>query len=195
MVTGPAEVALDYEVRQFHLGFAPDTTEYQGAPSDEVDQKWSDLYDMGNTLLDKDQAMLIPNKTILFPHDPNHRYLVNLDVFHQLHCLNLIRQAFHPEYYKPHNPGPHAGDEDGLLGPSHISHCIDSIRQSLMCNADISVMNWVWNERKGQNQPIGQNYHTCRRFDKIQEWARQHATYEPVDVSFREMDDPLSTAG
>jgi hypothetical protein len=38
-------------------------------------------------LIPKEQAAQLANKTIIFPHDRERRYIVELDVFHQLHCL------------------------------------------------------------------------------------------------------------
>lgn len=35
-------------------------------------------------------ASKLPNKTVLFPHDAEKRYLIELDVFHQLHCLVML---------------------------------------------------------------------------------------------------------
>ncbi|KJR86044.1 uncharacterized protein SPSK_09941 [Sporothrix schenckii 1099-18] len=136
-------------------------------------------------------AARLPNKTILLPHDKQRRYLVELDVFHQLHCLNMVRKALHPEYYVPHTPGLHTGDEDELLGPHHIDHCIDAIRQSLMCSADISSLTWSWDEHRRRHMERGTVLHTCKRFDKIQEWARAHTVRMPFDATYRERNDPL----
>ncbi|KAK3317707.1 hypothetical protein B0T19DRAFT_435447 [Cercophora scortea] len=191
MLYSPAQDALEYEVRKFRLGLDGDTTEFQGQPSPELDKNWSNLYDMGINLIPRGMAAKLPNKTIIFPHDEQRRYLVELDVFHQLHCLNMIRQALHPEYYKPHTPGPHPGEEDELLGHDHVDHCVDAIRQSLMCNADISVLTWRWNRKQKKNMEMGTILHTCRRFDKIQDWARKHAVYHNMDNEHREMNDPL----
>lgn len=103
----------------------------------------------------------------------------------------MIRKALHPEYYKPHTPGPNPGDQDELLGPDHIDHCVDAIRQSLMCTADVSVLVWTWNKKKKMNMEVGQIAHTCRKFDKIQEWARERAIYDGFDPAYRELNDPL----
>ncbi|WYZ45800.1 hypothetical protein EsH8_IX_000025 [Colletotrichum jinshuiense] len=187
----PAQDALEYEVRKFQLGLDGDITDYQGPPSPELDKRWSDLYNMGISRIPLSMAAKLPNKTVLFPHDDQKRYLIELDVFHQLHCLNMIRQALHPEYYKPHHPGPNPGDEDEILGNDHIDHCVDAIRQSLTCNADISVLTWGWSKEKKKNLEMGTIVHTCRRFDKIQEWAREHAVYHIMDAGHREMNDPL----
>lgn len=43
-------------------------------------------------------ARQLPNATEWIPGSDN-QYLVELDVFHQLHCLNSIRKTFFPERY------------------------------------------------------------------------------------------------
>lgn len=42
---------------------------------------------VGISLIGREDAAKLPNKTVIFPHDPERRYIVELDVFHQLHCL------------------------------------------------------------------------------------------------------------
>lgn len=103
----------------------------------------------------------------------------------------MVRQALHPEYYKPHLPGKQPGDEDELLGPSHISHCIDILRQAVMCNSDISPLVWQWDEKRSSYKEKATIMHTCKRFDKIQEWARGYAMYEMMDREHRVLNDPL----
>jgi hypothetical protein len=43
-------------------------------------------------------------------------YLVQLEVFHQLHCLNDIRKAFYPERY----PGKWRYDDDGTINRKNM---------------------------------------------------------------------------
>ena len=104
---------------------------------------------------------------------------------------NMVRKALHSEYYRPHNPGPNPGDQDELLGPDHVDHCIDAIRQSLMCSSDVSVLVWKWNKKWQRSLEVGQIVHTCRRFDKIQAWAKERAIYGGFDADYREANDPL----
>ncbi|KAK4496833.1 hypothetical protein PRZ48_012817 [Zasmidium cellare] len=68
--------------------------------------------------------------------DPGY-YAVILDVFHQLHCLNMIRKRVRSR---------ESFDEmqDGPLNTVHMDHCLDSLRQSLMCSGDITPMPFVW---------------------------------------------------
>lgn len=49
-------------------------------------------------------------------------------------------------------------------------HCIDSIRQSLMCSADVATMAFSWLPSKIL-EPNMEVTHTCRNFSKIRDWA------------------------
>jgi hypothetical protein len=55
----------------------------------------------------------------------------------------------------------------------HVDHCVEILRQRLICTADVSVI-WYW-WRSDTSPPklvpkVGLP-HTCRNFDKIQKWA------------------------
>ncbi|KAL0071714.1 hypothetical protein AAF712_000636, partial [Marasmius tenuissimus] len=121
----------------------------------------------------RDQAALMPNKTYPVLGEEDH-YMIALDVFHQLHCLNQMRKAMYPEHY-PNTP-------EGIHTP-HMRHCISSIRQSLMCSADISPIVWQWSEKSHAAKERSDVVHTCRNFDKIKEWARAHLLDHQQDMS------------
>jgi hypothetical protein len=104
IVQGPANDAIRYENRLFHSGSHEDTTQYQGYPSPEIDRAWNDLYsctfivyDCSNcancmltaatTLIPREMAEKLENRTVIYPPDSERRYMIQLDVFHQLHCL------------------------------------------------------------------------------------------------------------
>ncbi|KAJ3494300.1 hypothetical protein NLG97_g4167 [Lecanicillium saksenae] len=96
-------------------------------------------------------------------------YMVGLDVFHQLHCLNMIRRSIYPKRYNSS-----IVREDGsidFLAWSHLDHCIESLRESLTCNVDISAIPYRWNDETKIAEPNSQNMHMCRNFTKIRDWA------------------------
>ena len=108
----------------------------------------------------------------------------------------MIRQALSPDYYQPNTPNIINGHtEDGLLGPYHIKHCINQIRQAIMCYGDITPYVWQWNETYNTNQNLINTPHTCRNFDKIRDWARpeNHGGSPELGFDFkgREFNDPL----
>ena len=78
---------------------------------------------------------------------------------------------------------------NGTLGPGHVSHCIESLRQSLMCASDISIIVWQWNEVVLKAQPHGGIVHTCRDFDRLREWAQAHKAIAEFDEDVFVEDD------
>jgi hypothetical protein len=71
------------------LSFAPNN----------VFQYIADILSVGVSWIDAEAASKLPNTTTSLPNDPD-RYIVELDVFHQLHCLNSVRKAMYRDRYK-----------------------------------------------------------------------------------------------
>ncbi|KAG6856702.1 hypothetical protein H0H87_001491, partial [Tephrocybe sp. NHM501043] len=129
----------------------------------------------GISQIPEEQAQQLVNSTLPAPLD-NSNYLVGIDVFHHLHCLNMIRKALHPVWSPDYYPPDPREDEEEHQG--HLGHCVNSLRQSLQCNADISPIIW----RKLENGRILPRFdivHTCRDFDRIREWGLGHRTVIP----------------
>jgi len=176
MLYSPAQEALEYEVKTFTVG-KKHKTKYQGLSLD-VDRAWGQLYNNTIFKMPKSQAALLPNRTYPIKDDPGY-YLGALDVFHQLHCLNTIRRALHREHYT----------EVVGMDEEHISHCVDSVRQSLMCNADISVNVWQWNDQLSNVVGHSTQAHTCRNFEKLRDWSRERRVHRWIDMKQYVQDD------
>ena len=87
---------------------------------------------------------------------------------------NKVRKALHPEYY----------DKENLrLDKGHWDHCIESIRQSLVCSADVSPLVWQWVDRVQEVRLAGNIIHTCRNFEKIRRWALERTLDRPLNFS------------
>lgn len=86
------------------------------------------------------EASQLSRPTSQISRDPVY-YITSLDVYHQLHCLNDIRKM--------------ARDFNSTVGglcrlqTMHKFHCNDSTRQSLMCNADLSLIIGIGQLRLG----------------------------------------------
>ncbi|KAJ0124044.1 hypothetical protein J7T55_012517 [Diaporthe amygdali] len=78
-------------------------------------------------------------------------YLMYMDVFQQLHCLNCLRKKLDP--WKASYPS--VGSDSTFPEGYHTAHCIDSIRLSLECHADVSMVPQRWADG-GSNR--GQSY-------------------------------------
>ncbi|ESK90002.1 hypothetical protein Moror_7932 [Moniliophthora roreri MCA 2997] len=172
LLYSPVNHLLEEKTVQFHSAVGKDTTIYMGEPSPEVDKAWDDLYGFGVNRILKHEADQLPVKTVRISGDPSH-YIVQLDVFHQLHCLNIIRKALHRDYYEHlHADSGHMPDskEDE---EQHVAHCIEHLRQSIVCASDVSTIVWQWIPERNQTMGRSGVPHTCKSFDKISEWASQ----------------------
>lgn len=52
-----------------------------------------------------------------------------------------------------------------------LDHCIESIRLSLTCQSDTTVLPFVWDTQGNSMNANFDTLHTCRNFSKFQEWA------------------------
>ncbi|EPE36852.1 hypothetical protein GLAREA_09015 [Glarea lozoyensis ATCC 20868] len=111
-----------------------------------------------------------------WPWDENKRIYI-LNGFHNLHCLDVVRQTVLQAY-----------DGKPLAKPlPHVVHCLDALRQEIMCNADDTPRyTGRLNEEAGRDHPvsgIGQQK-LCNSWDKLYEFAIEHsACYRPVNMS------------
>ncbi|KAI1119893.1 hypothetical protein F5Y10DRAFT_259444 [Nemania abortiva] len=136
-------------------------TQYVGMPTPEMDDAWVDIIRGGGVDLVGEEAKSVAGKTY---QKPGGWHLSGTHVFHQLHCLNKLRKATHPEYYGHHDFEPQANWR------MHLDHCIDYIRQSLQCSADMTSIAVDWNEARRRIVPNLEAVHTCRDFRHVQAW-------------------------
>ncbi|KZT35595.1 hypothetical protein SISSUDRAFT_1064338 [Sistotremastrum suecicum HHB10207 ss-3] len=175
----PVNNVVRNEVRVF--SHALSRSKFHGPPTNETDEAWEALYEGGISSIHVSQAVLLPNWTEAIPGNESY-YAVALDVFHQLHCLNLIRKALLPERYGPPDnvitvPGENSVQFD------HVDHCINSVRESLMCNADVAVNVWQWDDKKKRTKPRVDVLHTCKNWGDILDWATEHTMISGLDTS------------
>ncbi|KAF8850044.1 hypothetical protein BDZ45DRAFT_770933, partial [Acephala macrosclerotiorum] len=151
--------AVEYTKRRFNGSFNFQSV-YKGTPRKELDDAWDGLSPGSSAYY----------VVIQIPVAFGGGYYATLEVFHQLHCLNLVRMATYKEHYDHENA---FGDPAGWLR-KHIDHCIDMLRQRLMCTADIGLVTGVWVESYGEPYPDFSTQHQWCNLEKVQEWAKNH---------------------
>ncbi|KAF2240033.1 hypothetical protein EV356DRAFT_495882 [Viridothelium virens] len=95
---------------------------------------------------------------------------IRLDVFHQLHCLDKIRIYLHRDYY--------AMREHPQMQLIHVHHCLDSLREIIMCRGDTELVTFEYvSEERYPNPRPNPNFlveRKCRNWDAIADWAKEH---------------------
>lgn len=79
--------------------------------------------------------------------------------YHNLHCLAKIRTSVFEYQAQENQSEPWA----------HVVHCIDQLRQTMMCNIDTTLV-----PMSGPKEFIDGHYHVCKDYHDVFEWAGQH---------------------
>ncbi|KAI9733818.1 MAG: hypothetical protein M1818_007085 [Claussenomyces sp. TS43310] len=165
LIYTPVKQVVEFEKKVFHIT-VNDTNVYNMPPSPESDDAWSVLLQNMNLRLSGNDLRAL-NKTSVMLADGSGDYMGTLDVYHQLHCLQYIREVVHGDYYKFYK---------STVSPiDHADHCIESLRQSVMCNPDLSVLTFNWLPDIQGPWPEFESEHQCANWEKIDAWAGQRA--------------------
>ncbi|KAF2010398.1 hypothetical protein BU24DRAFT_399713 [Aaosphaeria arxii CBS 175.79] len=119
------------------------------------------------------------------PTEKGDRYSVS--VFHQIHCLGMIRAS----YYKGNGTAKPIGHLEGDLPADileevhehHIAHCFDYLRQALMCSADTTI-EWAVVQSTGERRQVdgwGVPHKKCKDWNVLMAWMNEHKA--PSDYS------------
>ncbi|KAF2102100.1 hypothetical protein NA57DRAFT_73537 [Rhizodiscina lignyota] len=149
----------------------PGPIDYVGEPSPELDEQWDKLLHNNSFMITEEEARATwPEEWVqAYSKMPEGEsgYLVELDMFHTLDCLNEVRKMLYPKYYG-------AKAEYNEFKDLHKGHCIDQIRQHIMCSGDLTpVPTKSYDVLDGVSvRYVNSNYpHTCRNFDSIRNWV------------------------
>lgn len=153
----------------------PGTVEYFGPPSKAVDDAWHALlHDQFPAMTDEEAAPFLPNLTRLPQTD---RYHFDPDLFHSLHCLNGIRSMLSGPLYNQKSDHMHGASPENMR--AHMDHCMDRIRQAIMCHGDLTPSPLYL--YPGVSGPIGKaGPHTCRKWEPIRAWMDERGKRAPV---------------
>ncbi|KAL1986125.1 hypothetical protein VTN96DRAFT_6777 [Rasamsonia emersonii] len=159
---------------------------YRGPPSPELDAAWSHIaYDMGVVGVPEEEALKAGLRKGDVRIPPGYKnsgyYMASLEVTHQLHCVNFLRKAawLNYPYYK--DKGWEFSDPPDEL-ERHLYHCIEILRQMLMCNADPGLIGYRWvRGREGHPYPYMNTPHKCRDFQGMLDWAYENMVSEDAD--------------
>ncbi|OCL09203.1 hypothetical protein AOQ84DRAFT_291711, partial [Glonium stellatum] len=168
----PALKSVKYNTLIFNGSFYQPSI-YRGNPSEELDASWdritdNPLFPISAMELGKIGKSL---NSVKYPPDRGGDYAGGLEVFHQLHCLNILRKYTYAEYYFPREKIFQLAPE---MVRAHLDHCIEIIRTNLMCTGDVSLLTYNWVYGLQHPTPNFNTQHKCRDFESIISWSTQN---------------------
>ncbi|KAF2196599.1 hypothetical protein GQ43DRAFT_382898 [Delitschia confertaspora ATCC 74209] len=173
-IYSPAVHIVEYEHTQFKLASPLNSSAYVGFGPD-VDNAWNRISYVPDVFVNDDgMKKLHKPMDSMMTDDPKTGepgYRVGLEVFHQLHCLNLLRQATRPDHYR--RLGGDLADQPEMLR-GHLDHCIEILRLNLQCHSDIHA--FTFHEKEGLEGPWPdyESHRVCRNFEGLLEWTKEN---------------------
>ncbi|KAL4783505.1 hypothetical protein BJX76DRAFT_357889 [Aspergillus varians] len=154
-------------------------------PSAENDAAWAQYERVLTHVVTREEVIKLgkdPDTVSRFDDDywgmGDDAYMVQLDVMHQIHCLNMLRKAAFADYpgYEP------ALDTKDKMWWIHLGHCSDILLQNLQCNANTEVLTLAWVEDRHPPWPDFSVNRKCRDFQALVDWQRDNAVdYDKFD--------------
>ncbi|PYH42456.1 oxidase ustYa family protein [Aspergillus saccharolyticus JOP 1030-1] len=150
-------------------------------PSAANDAAWARYENVLTHVITRDQVIKLgkdPETVARFDNEywgmGDDAYMAQLDVMHQIHCLNLLRKSAFADYpgYEPEL------DVKDKMWWIHLGHCTDILLQNIRCNANTEVLTLDWVEDRGNPWPDFSINRKCRDFDALLHWQHDNA----VDV-------------
>ncbi|KXT07799.1 hypothetical protein AC579_10259 [Pseudocercospora musae] len=188
---GPVMSSIDrtWRLRTFN-DFEFNVTRYTARAEDvgdDVEESWNDMGFTGppsiipleeahHWNLKKEHVTTDPQSD---PTAPYAGVIVKLQVHHDLHCVNYLRQAmyFNRDYYVRTNHASWTAKEHEMHGKYplvelHLAHCVDYLRQMILCQADLGVIPFV---QRGDAQVLDfARPRQCRNYESVMEWYEKH---------------------
>ncbi|KAH8171949.1 tat pathway signal sequence [Sarocladium implicatum] len=170
------DTGVKYRATKFEGKFH-DQEIYRQAPSPEVDAAWEALgvdYRAGAISYEDGLASGLEPSFVQRSEAYGGGFMVNVEGMHHLHCLNLVRKSlyFNHGYYEA--LGTNEFLNNGTMLEHHITHCLDTVRQVLMCNVDTGVLGQRWVDKdKPYGFPDFQTTHTCKNYEDVRKWAEK----------------------
>jgi hypothetical protein len=167
---------VEYSRVKFQLANPLNSSKYVGT-TDDVENAWMDIAYLPDQMISTtDFAKLNKPSSampVTHPKTGETGYRVGLEVFHQLHCLNLLRMATYPAHYTK-LWWSDTNDKPEKVR-AHLDHCIEILRINLMCFADVNVFTFHPREGKDGFWPDYESEHVCRNFERVKDWANENA--------------------
>ncbi|OSX62425.1 hypothetical protein POSPLADRAFT_1142692, partial [Postia placenta MAD-698-R-SB12] len=176
---------VEYE-SVFFNGSLAHPSEYRGPPSPYIDAAWGRL--TGHVLpvrITDDTltriGMAHRPSIVSYREEDGGGYVAIIEVSHQIHCLDMLRRHTYFDYYEPIKHSIPPGDAEFYR--IHLDHCIEMLRQRILCTGDVGMITFDWVKGHKKPYPNFNTLHVCRKLDNILDWSARHA----VDITVEDL--------
>ncbi|KAI0158113.1 hypothetical protein GGR57DRAFT_459069 [Xylariaceae sp. FL1272] len=185
----PLNEAIEYVEYDFENDFDQPSI-YRGPPTLELEAAWDALWRFDPVPFPIDKLPLVNRSDEalagrVLASTEKGTVAATFDGFHQIHCLNMIRQYTWRDWYFQHEdvvPPPLDMLASDVGTRIHVDHCIETLRKSIMCHGDTTPYFTVFDSEQSLGARADFSaHHKCRNFEKLRQWTRDNA--KALDLS------------
>ncbi|KAK7683575.1 hypothetical protein QCA50_013413 [Cerrena zonata] len=124
---------------------------------------------------DAEYRSIYPGKHLGFIRLGPKRRFFGLSMYHQIHCLDSLRNAILGRH-------GHGGASHEKRDVEHSHHCLNYLRQTIMCNADMTLEPEI---REG-SQDVGEGLavtHVCKDWSKVHAFVEENEKWAWGNIS------------
>lgn len=114
--------------------------------------------------------------SVRLPPESGGGYMAYLSSHHQLHCLYLLHQSLHQSYYSSRSV---VWELSAARRLSHWDHCVEALRQAVVCTADATVFTHDWYEGIAVPVANDHNKRRCADWDGHVRWQAERQVPAP----------------
>ncbi|CEJ92588.1 hypothetical protein VHEMI08231 [[Torrubiella] hemipterigena] len=176
----PMRHVISYESRPFALqsiylanGTINPTksNNFNGQPRPELESAWEELMQHQNVRVHQDElGDFAHDDSVVKLADGSGEYYSTVAVFHGLHCIQRLQKSMYPETYYPG-----LTKEEIFTLQRHTEHCLDWLREYLMCNADTSLIPIQWSSDSPGPIATDTGKHQCVVWEPVYNWMASRA--------------------
>ncbi|EFQ35644.1 uncharacterized protein GLRG_10788 [Colletotrichum graminicola M1.001] len=165
LVNSPANDGVEWELQTF-INNDNEHGPFSGPPREEVNRNWHRIINDENIILEPEYMKALGRDQFGVAVPDGSGFLGTLNVYHELHCIKRLYQYTYPDVY-PQGDTP----AEQASNRQHKDHCLDFLRQSAMCHADVGVITFQWSP-KSLVPVANATHHQCANWDKLAQWTK-----------------------
>ncbi|OAQ64300.2 hypothetical protein VFPPC_05587 [Pochonia chlamydosporia 170] len=154
---------------------------WMGDPRPELEEAWDSVIEHVRDIpvseaTIKGFGIPVPIESMArFPTDQGGDVFGEVEFKHQLHCLRSLRESnfLYYTHYKDVEQRQMLNVEDVYV-KQHIDHCINYLRQILICNADTGLVFTYWMDNHDEPKPDFNSLRVCRDFTQARDWVQEN---------------------
>ncbi|KAF1952563.1 hypothetical protein CC80DRAFT_572307, partial [Byssothecium circinans] len=143
---------------------------YKGPPNHDVDVKWDKILPLRVMSIPEPifQTLNASNSSVKTPSylDLPPGRIALFDTMHHLHCVRELWKSAYPNYYTAAQRLTPSQHDDYI---AHLDHCVDMLRQKLMCDSSSHLITYNWLKGHSHPHPNFNVEHKCKSYDDILE--------------------------